>query len=261
VIDFGTDATEETAAQYQQPFEYLAARVPGERANVRETRTREKYWIFQRPRPALRAAIAPLSRYILTPESSEHRLFCWADRSVLPVGSLFAIARDDDTSFGILHSKIHEVWATAQGNRLGAGNQRRYNITFTFETFPFPTGLSPNINASAYMADPRAGRIAAAARVLDQLRTTWLNPSEFVQEVPEVVTGLPNRLVPRSDSTATELSKRGLTALYNEAPTWLRDAHRSLDEAVAAAYGWDWPVADEELLAALLELNRGRASR
>jgi type II restriction/modification system DNA methylase subunit YeeA len=258
VIDFGSDMTQSVAAQYEQPFEYVAARVPSERASVREERTRERYWIFQRPRPALRAAVGPLSRYILTPESSEHRLFCWADPSVLPVGSLFAIARDDDTTFGILHSKIHEVWATAQGNRLGVGNQRRYNITFTFETFPFPTGLSPNINAAAYAADPRAIRIAAAARSLVQLRTVWLNPPELVDEISEVVPGLPNRLVPRSEAAAAELRKRGLTELYNEAPTWLRNAHSSLDEAVAAAYGWEWPLTDDEILRRLLQLNQQR---
>ena len=45
------------------------------------------------------------------------------------------------------------------------------------------------------------------------------------------------------------LKKRTLTNLYNERPTWLRLAHKSLDEAVLAAYaaidpegGWspDW---------------------
>ena len=52
-----------------------------------------------------------------------------------------------------------------------------------------------------------------------------------------------------------KLKKRTLTNLYNERPTWLRLAHRALDEAVLAAYaavdpegGWDagWAAVFEE---------------
>jgi type II restriction/modification system DNA methylase subunit YeeA len=257
VIDFGTNMERVKAAQYEKAFEHIAAHVPAQRAKVREKRTQDRFWIFQRSRPELRKAIATLSRYIVTPESSEHRLFCWAHTSVLPVGSLFAIARDDDTSFGILHSRIHDVWASAQGNRLGVGNQRRYNITVTFETFPFPAGMTPNLAASTYEGDPRAARIAAAARNLVQQRETWLNPPEYVERVPEVVSGYPDRLVPRP-SEAAEVARRGLTPLYNSAPAWLQDAHRALDEAVAAAYGWEWPLAEDEILARLFKLNQGR---
>lgn len=53
---------------------------------------------------------------------------------------------------------------------LASENQRRYNISVTFETFPFPIGLTPNIPASNYTEDPRAIRIAAAAKRLNELR-------------------------------------------------------------------------------------------
>ena len=36
-----------------------------------------------------------------------------------------------------------------------------------------------------------------------------------------------------------EPEKRTLTNLYNQRPAWLDLAHRKLDEAVFAAYGWD----------------------
>jgi hypothetical protein len=55
------------------------------------------------------------------------------------------------------------------------------------------------------------------------------------------------------------LKKRTLTNLYNERPAWLDLAHKRLDEAVRAAYGWDAGIADEELLEKLLELNLARA--
>jgi hypothetical protein len=67
------------------------------------------------------------------------------------------------------------------------------------------------------------------------------------------------RVVPRDEACARILKKRTLTHLYNERPTWLDRAHRRLDEAVFAAYGWDPAMSDEDLLAALLELNLARA--
>jgi len=105
----------------------------------------------------------------------------------------------------------------------------RYTPTSTFETFPFP-------------ADPSAGavaEIAEAARVLNELRVGWQDP-------PGLAPG--------------DLAKRTLTNLYNSPPTWLTHAHERLDRAVHAAYGWPHPLADDEVLARLLELNAARAS-
>ena len=39
----------------------------------------------------------------------------------------------------------------------------------------------------------------------------------------------------------------------------LADAHEMLDQAVAAAYGWAWPLSEDEVLARLLALNLERA--
>jgi hypothetical protein len=49
----------------------------------------------------------------------------------------------DDTAFGILHSRIHEVWSLAQASMHGVGNYPTYNAKSCFETFPFPAGLTP----------------------------------------------------------------------------------------------------------------------
>lgn len=67
------------------------------------------------------------------------------------------------------------------------------------------------------------------------------------------------RVVPKDGKAAGELKKRTLTNLYNERPAWLANAHRKLDEAVFAAYGWPANLSDDDLLAKLLELNLSRA--
>lgn len=93
-----------------------------------------------------------------------------------------------------------------------------------------------------------------------KLRDHWLNPPEWIRRVPEVVPGYPDRLLPVDDHAAAELKKRTLTNLYNQRPTWLANAHRILDEAIAAAYGWPADLSDEDILRRLLALNRERAN-
>ncbi len=62
------------------------------------------------------------------------------------------------------------------------------------------------------------------------------------------------------DAHVFDLAKRTLTKLYNERPTWLDLAHKNLDAAVFAAYGWDPSMTDEQILAALLKLNLERSA-
>ncbi len=140
---------------------------------------------------------------------------------------------------------------------LDKGNDPRYTPTTCFETFPFPAGLTPNIPAANYADDPRAQAIADAARRLNELRENWLNPPQWIDRVPEIVPGYPDRLIPRPEHAA-ELKKRTLTNLYNQRPAWLDHAHRAVDEAVAAAYGWPADLSDDEVLRRLLALNRER---
>jgi hypothetical protein len=68
------------------------------------------------------------------------------------------------------------------------------------------------------------------------------------------------RLEPRDADCAAKLKKRTLTNLYNERPAWLDLAHKKLDAAVAAAYGWPADLTDEQILEKLLALNLERAA-
>jgi type II restriction/modification system DNA methylase subunit YeeA len=157
----------------------------------------------------------------------KHRIFSWLRPETLPDSALIAVARDDDFMLGVLHSRVHELWARAMGTQLET--RSRYTPTTTFETFPFPRPTTPE----------QSEAINEAARELDRLRAGWLNPP-----------GL---------STA-ELNHRTLTNLYNVRPQWLIDAHDRLDVAVLDAYGWPAGLADDEILARLLDLNLARSA-
>jgi type II restriction/modification system DNA methylase subunit YeeA len=230
-----------------------------ERDHNADRQRREQWWLLGRSGADWRAASSTLQRIIITPRVAKHRLFVWRPSSLLPDSAVVAVARDDDTSFGILHSRHHELWALGLCTWLGVGNDPRYTPTTTFETFPFPEGLTPNIAASQYANDPRAIVIADVARELNEKREAWLNPPEWVDRVPEVVPGYPDRIVPKDDEAAKKLKDRSLTKLYNERPAWLEHLHKRLDEAVAAAYGWPADLSDEEILERLFKLNQERA--
>ena len=89
----------------------------------------------------MRRALAPLPRFIGTPTLAKHRLFVWLAAPTLRDHQLVVIARADDYTFGVLHSRAHELWSLRMGTWLGVGNAPRYTPTSTFETFPFPWPL------------------------------------------------------------------------------------------------------------------------
>lgn len=145
IIDFGATMSEADASLYELPFEYVVKYVKPEREHNNREAYRKYWWRHGEPRVAMRAALAGLQRYIATPAVAKHRLFIWLDKAILPDQALLAIARSDDTTFGILHSRFHELWALGLGTSLE--DRPRYTPTTCFETFPFPEGLTPTDTA------------------------------------------------------------------------------------------------------------------
>ena len=258
IVDFGWEMNERKAALYEAPFVHCLTKVKPERDKNRREAYRQCWWQHVEPRPGLWRALNGYIRYIATPTVAKHRLSSWANKSVCPDHQLIVVARDDEAIFGVLHSRFHEAWALRLGTSLE--DRPRYTPLSTFETFPFPEGLTPNQPAAEYSDDPRGIAITEAARRLNELREAWLNPPDLVERVPEVVPGYPDRIIPINPKAATILKTRTLTKLYNERPAWLDNAHRDLDAAVAAAYSWAADIAEEEALARLLALNLERAA-
>jgi type II restriction/modification system DNA methylase subunit YeeA len=272
IIDFA-EMPEESAALYELPFGHVIANVRPERAKVTRERRRRFWWQFNEPAPGFRASVSSLQRYIATPEVAKYRVFTWLAGTVAPDKNLVVIARADDVTFGILHSRFHELWSLRLGTSLE--DRPRYTSTTTFRTFPFPEHMTPHDTAGwgpgVTICDsheeppasipPCAPPIAAAAQRLNELRENWLNPPEWTERVPEIVAGYPDRILAKPGFEA-ELKKRTLTNLYNARPAWLDNAHRALDKAVADAYGWtDYTpeMPDDEILRRLLALNLARA--
>lgn len=302
IVDFDNEMDELAASMYEKVFAHLEVHVKPQRLRNSDVASHRYWWVHQRTRPELRVKLAGISRYAATARVAKHRYFVWMDVCVLPDSRLCAIARADDTTFGLLSSRIHEVWSLAQASMHGVGNDPTYNAKSCFETFPFPQGLTPadtahqrteavaggalipaeiSVPNKPHMPKGRAQpamqtlatrdhaeRIAIAAKRLNDLRENWLNPPEWTQRLPEVIplgmdaSPYPDRIVAKNGHEK-ELAERTLTKLYNQRPAWLDAAHKTLDAAVAAAYGWadyDADMGDEEILKRLLALNLARAA-
>ena len=233
-IDFAMMGLDE-ACRYEMPFEYVNVHVFPKRLEKSQSTFRKRWWQYARPRPDMRGAMHGLARFIATPRVAKHRVFVWVAAGVICNDSTDVFARCDDFFFGVLHSRIHELWARSKGTQLReAESGFRYTPTTCFETFPFPRPT-----------DAQRDAIAHAAAELNHLRENWLNPVDTDGN-------------PALD--ANQLKRRTLTNLYNQRPTWLANAHATLDAAVADAYGWPADLPDAAILERLLALNLERAA-
>jgi hypothetical protein len=261
VIDLLGLTEAELRQQYPEVCTHLLARVwdfkewneknkqwepAGRRYNNRDTYVKY-WWIFGEPRRELRPALAGLSRYIATVETSKHRIFQFLDAEILPDNMIVAIGSDDAFHLGVLQSKIHLEWTLRTGGWLGLGNDNRYSKSKVFDPFPFP-------NATP---EQRA-RIAELAEELDTTRKAALAETDKL-----TMTELYNlREKLRSGSPMDEKEQRRATkaraAIVNR-------LHEQLDSAVADAYGWgeDWragSLGPSEIVARLVALNHERAA-
>ena len=239
VIDFFGYTADEAAEAFPAAYQRVLDRVKPERDQNRREAIRRQWWRFGWERPVWRAASAGLRRYIATPETAKHRVFVLLDAAVLPDNMVTAIALDDAFHLGVLSSRIHVAWALAAGGRLGVGNDPRYTKTRCFDPFPFPE------------AGEHAEPVRRLAERLDAHRRTVLAQGEGL-----TVTRLYNALESvRSgaalDAASRDVYDRGLVGV-------LREIHDDLDEAVAAAYGWPWPLPDEAVVERIVALNKAR---
>lgn len=230
VIDFNTMEREE-AERYVLPFAIVQERLEGSKA---KSRRKIPFWRFVRPRGDMRAALAPLSRFIVTSEVAKHRIFAWAEPGTVPSGSLVVITADDDFTFGVLSSSIHAMWADRTGQRMGVADDLRYTPTTCFRRFPFP--------------HPTAAQRAEVEKWARHLST--VREGLLTKKRKATLTRLYNDLV------ALQVTRDATHPAYS-----LLVAQERLDAAVAAAYGWEWRLKEAEVLTRLLTLNGERVKR
>lgn len=123
-IDFPDHFTLQEAALYEHPFDHLQRHAPD--------------WKNPHANPALRRALARVSRCLAMPVEADLPDWIWLEDELLPDASLVVVARDDDFTHGILASGTFAAWHRAHVAVLPADQ--------LVNSFPFPwppaTGLS-----------------------------------------------------------------------------------------------------------------------
>jgi hypothetical protein len=227
IVDFGESMTEQEAMLFEQPFEHIARHVKPQRMAQNDVSRKKNWWLHGRTGDDMRAALGSLAHYTATVRVAKHRFFVQLSTQVWPDSRLYAIARADDTTFGILSSRIHEVWSLAQASMHGVGNDPTYNAKSCFETFPFPAGLTPRETAhqSTEMLEGGAQIPAGLEGEISKLNQP-LAQLERAQGAIESVAKIGPAAVPHPTSSTPTQEPTPAHSLREQAASIARAAHR-----------------------------------
>ena len=189
----------------------------------------------------MRPALAGLPRYIATVETAKHHVFQFLDGDILPDNKLIAIGSDDAFHLGVLSSAIHVEWALRAGGWLGVGNDSVYVKSRGLRPLPLPRS-----DPRSARHDRRAGRGARRDAVDRDRRGAAADDDRTLQSACQLADG---SATPAEHARAVA-ARAGIVARL----------HDQIDAAVAAAYGWEWPMSPTRIVAQLVTLNAERAA-
>ncbi|HVU17335.1 MAG TPA: hypothetical protein VHD32_10435 [Candidatus Didemnitutus sp.] len=153
-VDFPAHLTEQEASLYELPFSTLGKKIGKARA--------DNWWKNPHADPALRAALARLDRFLVTPRVEADPQWIWIDPGWLPDASLVTVARDDDFVHGVLQSHIFRSWWRAAGQAADA--------VAKLMSFPFPWPVKTAYGTLTGIQQDLRFEVARAVRNGDQAR-------------------------------------------------------------------------------------------
>ena len=254
IIDFyGVTDERIVRREYPEAYQHLFTTVRAARlAQVERSATADAraylttWWLLGKPRPEMRPALAGLTRYIATVDTAKHRIFQFLDTSVLCDDKVVVVASDQAVHLGVLQSSIHYEWVRANQGLLE--DRPVYVKTKCFDTFPFPDGTPVHRAAIAGVAEELDVTRRSALAEDDKLTMTGLYNLVAAVRDPSTGSGRAG-LAPADEAKAVRARARIVAKLHDD-----------LDAAVAAAYGWEWPLPPAEIVARLVALNAERAA-
>jgi hypothetical protein len=255
IIDFFGLSAEQARQSFPKLYEIVLSRVKPERDAKGETKDGAGYarlwWLHGKPRSDMRRALVGLPRYIATVKTARRRCFQFLDSSILPDSKLIIFALSDAFFLGVLNSKIHQLYSLASGGWLGVGNDPTYSKSRSFDPFPFPD-----------CPEAQKAKIRALAEALDAHRKrAQADHALGLTDIYNVLERVRSLGTPSSSSASVAPLTPKEKVIHDQAlVSTLRQLHDELDAAVAAAYGWPWPLADADILTRVVALNAQRAA-
>ena len=139
------------AADWPELVAIAAERVQPERARLGEgpdaRRRKRNWWLWGRYTPALFRSIAGLERVLAISQVTQHIAFAFLPAGMVYAHRLYVIPDARETTFAVLQSRSHEIWARFLGSSLE--DRFMYAAADCFETFPFPHGSEPTLPLEA----------------------------------------------------------------------------------------------------------------
>ncbi len=193
--------SEQEASSYQGPFELLVERVKPYRDSLRGQIHERDFWKFWDKREQFFERMSTSSRILACPSTAKFLILVFIDRDWVASHSVKLFAYDDDWSYSVMQSTIHEVWAREQSGKL---EQRlAYNLSKSFSTFPWPTGRRDGLSGNAYLS-ARASMSALRSLCFTDVYNLFHDPRESSEDIQK-----------------------------------LRQLHVQIDKDVASAYFWE----------------------
>jgi hypothetical protein len=199
------DYPDEVATDWPDLLEIVRRQVKPERDKQKRKALRIRWWQFAEKQRGLRKAIASLPFVLGTNCGAAPHLAI----ARMPTGAVFAhtltvFAFPGFAPFGVLQSRVHEVWARFFASSMK--DDLRYTPSDCFETFPFPGTF--NMSAAVEAAgqsyhDHRAALMIARNEGMTKTYNRFHDQGETAEDVQR-----------------------------------LRELHAAMDRAVLEAYGW-----------------------
>jgi len=201
VIDFG-DRNENEARKYTEAFLIVEQRVKPERTNDNRPARRERFWRFGEIAKGLYSQLLNHNRAIARLFTCEYWFWEFLKPGPVFTNGLVIVVDSRAECFAVLTSSIHEAWAGLEASSLLT--RFRYTPSRCFKTFPFPHALNLLASIGVYYQNFRRQTMQTRQEGLTKTYNRFHDPKE----------------------TAADIQK-------------LRELHVEMDEAVAAAYGWE----------------------
>jgi hypothetical protein len=194
------------AADWPDLLEIVEQKIKGHRAS----HSTAPWWQFERPRVELHAASSHVRRVLAQNcGATPHLAPVFIPSAVVAANTLVLFVHDDLSSFSVLQSRVHEVWARRESSSMK--DDLRYTNSRAYDTFPFPpNGEGLEQIAKSYY-DFRASLMVRCNEGLTKTYNRFHDPSDMTDDIIE-----------------------------------LRRLHEAMDRGVLDSYGWSnvRPVCD-----------------
>ena len=245
VINFFDWPEEKCGKEYPDCFEIVERLVKPERMKVNRAVRREKWWQFAERASKLYRTIVTLERVLVVAQVSKTVAFEFTENDKVLDAKLIVFALDRGSLFAFLQSGIHYNWAWKYCTTMKA--DLSYTPTAIFQTFPFPQKVSSEIKEQIELTGKKYHEYRRQLMLKMQLGLTKTYNQFHNKQLSVINNDLPEKEIGKQYGKETlnlwnHLKRTENTCSFNEAVEGiieLRCLHKTMDETVLKAYGWE----------------------